>query len=105
MNSYQKGQRSQRKGKAYYESQGYQVETVRYSKWMKNKDFFGLWDLICVGPTDIRFVQVKTNKKPDREWQEKALAWRCPRGCLREWIVYRDYTRGVIPAARVTLEP
>lgn len=105
INTYRKGLLNQRKAKEYYQSQGYQVEVVRYSKWLKNKDFFGLWDLICVGPIDIRFVQVKTNQHPDHEWKERARAWKCPKNAVREWVVYRDYTRGVIPEARVTMEP
>jgi len=85
---------------------GYQVEVVRRDKWRKDQDFFGLWDLICVGANDIRFVQVKTNQKPDREWYEKEARWRCPSSCVREICIYKDYQKGGdVPANRITLEP
>jgi hypothetical protein len=98
---------SQNKCRKFYENLGYDVEVVRYNKWAKQKDFFGLWDLICVGNHDVRFVQVKTNQKPTREWQEKAEAWG-PKGTakiVKEWCVYKDYQRGNAPSARVTLGP
>jgi hypothetical protein len=62
VNTYKKGARNQLKARKYYESLGYEVEVVRYNKFMARKDYFGLWDLICVGQDDIRFVQVKTNR-------------------------------------------
>ena len=106
MNSYQKGKRVENKAKKYYESQGYEVETVRYNQWMKNKDYFGLWDLICVGEYNVRFVQVKANKKPPKEWIERANAWgpKC-NNIIREWVVYKDYSRGLTPSAQVILSP
>ena len=106
MNRYKKGQRCQQKAKRFYESQGYEVEVVRYSMYLKQKDFYGLWDLICVGPHDIRFVQVKSNRKPTKEWIEAAESWG-PRGSkfIREWVVYKDYSRGDVPSAQVTFCP
>lgn len=106
MNRYKKGQRNQQKCKRYYESMGYEVEVVRYNMYMARKDFFSLWDLICVGPHDIVFVQVKTNQKPTKEWQERANAWG-PTGSKvkRVWCVYRDYQRGDVPSLKVTLSP
>ena len=56
----------QRKSAQFYRDEGYEVEIVRYNQWMKNKDFFGLWDLIVVGK-DVRFVQVKSNNKPTKD--------------------------------------
>ena len=106
INTYRKGQNSQQKAKRYYESLGYEVEVVRYNKFSKNKDYFGLWDLICVKRQDMRFVQVKTNASPNKEWVEKANAWGVRNNCIiREWVVYRDGKAGDIPAARVTLAP
>jgi hypothetical protein len=106
INNYRKGQKVQQKAKRYYESLGYEVEVVRYNKFSKSKDFFGLWDLICVGEHNVRFVQVKANKKPAKEWQERAREWGT-RGSkiIREWVVYKDYQRGDAPSAIVTLSP
>jgi len=103
VNRYKKGQRCQQKAKRYYESQGYEVEVVRYNMYAKNKDYFGLWDLICVGLYDVRFVQVKANRKPDKKWRERAEIWG-PRGSkfVREYIVYKDYSRGDVPSSIVT---
>jgi hypothetical protein len=86
---------------------GYQVELVHFNKWQKQKDFFGLWDLICVGPHDIRFVQVKTNRGPDGKWKEKLRNWTCPKHAkiVLEHCVYKDYSRGNAPSARVTYPP
>jgi hypothetical protein len=83
---------------------GYQVETVRYDKWRAQKDFFGLWDLICVGKHDIIFVQVKTNNKPDKDWRIRAESWgpKNNASIVKEYVVYRDYQRGVVPSSRVT---
>ena len=106
INAYAKGGRNQRRAKRYYESEGYEVEIVRYSKWAKNKDYFGLWDLIVVGEHDIRFVQVKTNAKPNKEWMEKAEKWGPKKSwCIKEYIVYRDYWKGDSPTVRVTFSP
>lgn len=107
INRYKKGLRTQQKAKRWYESQGYEVEVVRYSAYMKNKDYFGLWDLICVGEYDIRFVQVKANNKPSKAWQAEAELWG-PKGSkfIKEWVVYKDYNKGKdTPSTIVTLEP
>ena len=83
IDTYRKGGKNQRKARRFYESEGYEVEVVRYSKWAKNKDFFGLWDLCCVGPHDIRFVQIKTNARPDNAWMEEARLW----GPNKSWCI------------------
>ena len=64
-----------------------------------------MWDLICVGEQDIRFVQVKTNKSPDKEWKVQAESWPCPKCVVREWIVYVDYSKGNTPSSRVIMSP
>jgi len=103
LNTYQKGKRNERKAKRYYESQGYAVETVRYNMYAKTKDFWNLWDLLCVGEYDMRFVQVKTNQKPTKEWIQRAEDWG-PKGSkfVKEYIVFKDYVRGDTPSVIVT---
>ncbi len=84
---------------------GYDVEVVRYDKWRANKDYFGLWDLICVSDALVRFVQVKTNNKPDKKWVDKALEWGPDSPLvIKEYVVYKDYQRGDKPWKAVTLE-
>ena len=107
MNTVAKGNRTQRKAREYYESQGYAVETARRTSYHAMAkipiDFFGLWDLICVGREDIRFVQVKTNFKPTLEWEEAARKWPCPKWAVKEIVIYRDYQRGIVPGNRISL--
>src|SRR3990167_6853842 len=101
INRYAKGMRNQSKCRAWYESLGYQVEMVRYSKWLKNKDFWGLWDLICVSSGQIHFVQVKTNQKPSKAWFTEAANWKCPESAVKLAVVYEDGQRGCIPAKSI----
>jgi len=87
---------------------GYEVEVVVRNRFKSSCDFFGLWDLICVGAYDIRFIQVKTNCNPSREWQDRASAWGPDNSTfyIKEYIVYKDYkSKGDIPSIRVTLAP
>jgi len=109
LNHYAKGKRTEAKAKKYYESLGYEVETVRYDKWRANKDYFGLWDLICVSKKGVVFCQVKANTPPSKKWREEAIAWG-PKGNLgkvfikKEFVVYKDYQKGLKPWKVVTLE-
>ena len=106
MNTVAKGNRSQNKARKYYVSLGYSVEVARRTTYhIKAKvpiDFFGLFDLICVSYQDVRFVQVKTNGKPNKEWEKKVLAWQCPKWVVKEVVIYRDYQRGLVPVNRIT---
>ena len=102
INTYAKGNRNQNKARKFYESLGYEVEVVRRTPYRTNQDFFGLWDLICVGDHDIIFCQVKTNKDPSSEWQEKATNWGPDDSVIqKEYVVYKDYSRGNVPSGRV----
>ena len=71
--------------------------------YAKTKDYWNLWDLICVGEYDIRFIQVKTNQKPNKDWITRAEAWG-PKGStfVKEYVVYKDYSRGNTPSSIVT---
>lgn len=101
MSNVSKGNTNQRRARRYYEAMGYRVEVVKRSKWCSG-DFFGLWDLICIGDHDIIFAQIKTNERPDREWMQRAENWQCPRNCQKEILVYYDYDRkGDVPRNRI----
>ena len=51
--------KTERLAKQMLENEGFQVENIVKTKWHR-KDFFNLWDLICVSAEKIRFVQVST---------------------------------------------
>ena len=55
----------------------------------------GLWDVIAIGPGDVRCVQVKAGKAPYCAPAEReALAlFAPPPGCRKELWKWRDYAR------------
>lgn len=105
INTVRKGGRNQNKARKYYESLGYEVEVVRRDRWRPNQDFFGLWDLICVSFWEVLFVQVKTNRKPEKEWVERAKKWLCPLRAKKICIIYKDYQRGNKPSVEIVYDP
>ena len=99
INTRQKGKRNELKARKYYESLGYDVEVVRFDKWSKNKDYFGLWDLICIGQNGVILAQVKTNTKPNGKWLDEASKWlegKTPT-IKGQYLVYKDRQRGLKP--------
>ena len=81
VNARAKGMRNELKAEKELISQGYLTYRVKGStKFNKNVDIFGLWDIYCikekVGPLNIRIncfvprrtiiklIQIKTNQKP-----------------------------------------
>ena len=71
MNTRAKGNRNELKSVKLLEEQGYLVYRVRGStnKFNQNNDIFGLFDLLAIlkisnTETQIRLIQVKSNKKP-----------------------------------------
>jgi len=63
MNAKVKGNRVQLKCIKLLESEGYLVGKVeQHGKFVKEKDLFGLFDLIAIKEYDIMFVQVTCNK-------------------------------------------
>ena len=73
------------------------METVRYSKWSVDKDFYGLFDLICVSKYNVRFVQVKTNAIPSKAWIAECERFECPIWAVKEFCVYKDGYGGNAP--------
>lgn len=82
MNTRRKGQRNELKSKELLEREGWLVEKVKGStKWNKNVDFFGLFDIIAIKKvnqlTRILFVQVRSNyiskyhREKIEEWSKK----------------------------------
>lgn len=66
VNTRQKGRRNELRAKKELESWGYKTYLVRNPhKWSKENDIFGLFDLVAIGKAGVKFVQVKTNRKPN----------------------------------------
>jgi hypothetical protein len=85
-----KGNRVRRKCINLLESQGWAVEVVeKTSRFVKVKDLYGCWDLICLKTGRTKFVQVKSNTKPKLDpFQEFALKY--PQIECEVWI-HHDY--------------
>lgn len=91
VNTRAKGRRSEMKAKAILEAAGYDVIVVKPArKFDTENDFFGLWDAIAVNSVGFRCVQVKTNKKPTKEYTEGLSRWVCPPNCTKELWIFRD---------------
>lgn len=66
MNARKKGNRIRLKCKKMLEANGYSVEIVeKTSRWVKQKDLWGLFDLIAIRPNVTKLIQCKTNQKPN----------------------------------------
>lgn len=108
MNTREKGRRKEKQVRDILVAQGYDVQMAPMpTKWAKENDMFGgseeerigLWDLVAVGPYDIRFIQVKTNLSDvKKKWREKAKAWQCPPEARKElWVVGDRKAVRIIP--------
>ena len=69
MNKRKKGRGNVRKAIKLLVSDGWFAECVeKTGRFVKQKDLFGLWDIVGVRPGFFPlFIQVKTNKKPNLE--------------------------------------
>jgi len=62
MDTKSKGNRTVAKAKKYLNDRGYSVDTVeKTGKFQKQKDMFGLFDLVAIKYNHVIFIQVKTN--------------------------------------------
>ena len=96
--SRRKGNATVRKTRAYLEEQGYDTDTTeKTGRFVKQKDLFGLYDLISVKKGSILFVQCKTNrpatKKPLQEFTNKhnlygaCFTWYDRKGFLIQYYI------------------
>jgi hypothetical protein len=91
VNTRNKGRRNELKAKELLERLGYAVAlTPMPQKFNKEQDFFGLFDIIAIGPGGVRLVQVKTNRKPSRTYAAGLAAFRCPASVRKEIWIYKD---------------
>lgn len=91
VNTRQKGRKAELKAKKILEMAGYDVQvTANPSKWNKQQDMFGLWDLMAVKKNEIRFIQVKCNRMVYGAALEPYELWECPDVCTKEIWVFKD---------------
>jgi len=89
MNRYRKGYLAERKSRAWLEARGYFVVEARGSH--------GACDLVAIGDSDIKVVQVKAGRKPSKAdvfeiVQAMHKIPTCPR-MVREIHHWPDYAR------------
>ena len=88
INTRQKGRRNEFRCAKMLEDVGYEVQLApNPTRWSTQNDLFGLWDVVCVREKEIRWIQVKTNRKPTQSELEPYRAWRCY-GSKEIWIFY-----------------
>lgn len=91
MNTRRKGRKNELRARDILEEAGYAVCVAPNPlKWSLENDLWGLWDLCAVNAVSIRFVQVKTNRKPSKEYTEELAAFVCPPNCTKELWLFRD---------------
>ena len=85
-----KGARNEARCKKELIEDGYQVESVKRLRYGPT-DFWGIFDVIAVSSEQIRFIQVKSNRREERWLRERIRAFRCPDSCSKEVCVNYDY--------------
>jgi Holliday junction resolvase len=91
MNTAHKGRRVEWKTRDALEAQGYAVVRAAGSH--------GVFDLVAIGPKDVRLLQVKANRWPGSDEMEKLRSFRCPAIVSREVWRWDDRMPG--PKVRV----
>lgn len=80
-----KGARRERKARRILEAAGYYV--------VKSGGSLGMFDLVALGPKDVRLIQVKSNRRPGPVEQEALEQFPCPSYARKEIWVFYDYGR------------
>jgi len=81
------------RAKEILENAGYDVQMAPMpSRYSKQNDLWGLWDLVAVNKNEIRFIQVKSQMIYG-EQLEPYQEWICPSNCTKEIWVFEKYTR------------
>jgi hypothetical protein len=90
MSTRTKGRKMELRTRDALIKQGYAVQVAPMpSKWSTQNDMFGLWDVVAVNGTEVRFIQVKTNRKVYGKQKAKYAAFNCPPFCTKEiWSWY-----------------
>jgi hypothetical protein len=90
INRRAKGRNRELKSKKLLEKQGYAVEIARQStRYSKQNDLWGIWDLACIRYDGIRLIQVKSRKLYGKELLPYQ-AFRCPSNVSKELWIWTD---------------
>ena len=87
-NTKAKGSRNERRGMAYFNSQGYSCT--------KSGASLGVFDFIGIGKRDIIAVQVKSNRRPSPEEIKIIRDFQGPINFKKYIMVYRDWVKDPI---------
>jgi len=92
VNTYRKGKRIELLAKKELEHYRWKViQAPGSTRFNKHVDFFGLFDLIALRDRDIKFVQVKANRKPLVKERNRLLKFKkahCTYNRTVEWWAY-----------------
>ena len=88
MSSRQKGWKNRRKCIVWLQDNGFIADTVeKTGKFATQKDMFGLWDIVAMNETRMKFIQVTSNRhhthKPYRDFSKH---YRLPNLSLEQWV-------------------
>lgn len=72
-NNKKQGDNKELEVKKVFESLGYEVEKPTRTRFNLFKDFFHVWDLMCIRRGEITFIQVKSSKDNDKYPVTKAI--------------------------------
>jgi hypothetical protein len=84
-NTKKKGSKNERRSMKIYEALGYSCT--------KSGASLGIFDLVCIGPTDFVLVQTKSNQWPGTLEMEQIKLFKCPPNCRKIIHRWKDYQR------------
>lgn len=82
MSRYDKGRRLEYRTMRLLEGLGYSCYRTAGSH--------GEWDVIAIGPNDVKLVQSKANRRPGSVEIEGLRLFRCPANMSREVWIWKD---------------
>jgi len=85
MNAKSKGDRNERRTMRYLEALGYACTRAAAS--------LGVFDVVAVGPRDVKLLQVKSNRWPGSVEMEAIELFACPSSCTKEIWRWNDHAR------------
>jgi len=80
-----KGARNEHKTMRYLEALGYACTRAAAS--------LGVFDVVAVGPRDVKLLQVKSNRWPGSVEMEAIELFACPSSCTKEIWRWNDHAR------------
>ena len=81
INKHNKGNRTEKIARDIAKQQGYIVEVKNWSRFQP-KDFFGIFDMVCLKDREIKWVQVKSNKNDVSKAKKEIKEWISSNGIL-----------------------